>query len=85
MTMLDLTWADRAACVGLPTEWFIPDDDATTAQRMAAATKALAVCALCPVRDECLVDDLARGSAHDPWGTRGGMTETRRRRLARSR
>lgn len=37
------------------------------------------MCAVCPVRDACLVDALQAG---EPNGMRGGLTPTERRRLA---
>lgn len=43
-------------------------------------TVALAICAGCPVREQCLEDNLT-----DPYGIFGGMLPTHRRRLAAER
>lgn len=56
-------WKGRAACTGKPPQWF----DAETEQD---AAKALAVCAGCPVRRECL---LAAAIDHVTSGVWGGV------------
>jgi Transcription factor WhiB len=56
-------WQDRAACRTSPPEWF----DAETDQD---AARALAVCAGCPVRRECLAAAAADRAA---WGVWGGV------------
>jgi len=43
--------------------------------------RAVAVCARCPVRDECLDDAVDRDDRH---GIRGGMTPAGRKALRRS-
>ena len=70
-------WRDEAACRGLDTEVFFPpsEDEAD-----AAAAKA--VCAVCPVREECLEWAVA---TNQPDGVWGGLTATERRRLRRRR
>lgn len=67
----------RAACRGLPTELFYPGqgDDRT-------ARAAREICAVCPIRAECL--DYAIGNA-ERFGIWGGMTEHDRRVERRSR
>ncbi len=67
-------WSDFAACKGLrPDELFV---------RGAAQNRAKQVCALCPVRTECLAEALDNSIE---WGVWGGMTERERRALLRRR
>lgn len=67
------SWVTRAACRGADPAIFFPgpDDD---------AAEALAVCARCPVRQECLEYAL---EARERYGIWGGTTERQRRRLIR--
>jgi len=69
------TWRREAACRDLDTGIFFPlsDDDAGPAK---------AVCAACPVREECLEFALATRQGDGIWG---GLTETERRRQRRRR
>ena len=69
------SWRRAAACRDLDTGFFFPlsDDDAGPAK---------AVCATCPVREECLRYALATRQGDGIWG---GLTETERRRLRRRR
>jgi WhiB family redox-sensing transcriptional regulator len=67
------TWWPRAACKGSDQSIFFADDD----ESIAAAK---AVCALCPVREQCLEFSL-QGHHYGIWG---GLTEERTR-LRRSR
>lgn len=64
-----LDWLDRAICVGANIDVFFPI-------RGRNATAAKAICAVCPVRDECLEEFL-----HEPFGVFGGMSEGERERL----
>lgn len=66
-------WAARAECRGEDPALFFPasDDDPSTA---------LAVCARCPVRQECLEYAL---EARERFGIWGGTTERQRRRMVR--
>jgi WhiB family redox-sensing transcriptional regulator len=64
-------WAARAACRGLEPELFFP-------ARGASTREAKAVCAVCPVRAECLEDALEHHEGHGIWG---GMSERERRRI----
>ena len=68
-------WRDEAACVGLDTNIFFPVTDAD-------AHHAKAVCASCPVREECLEWAIATRQSDGVWG---GLTEDERRRLRRRR
>ena len=68
-------WRDDAACTGLDTSMFFPASDAE-------AGPAKAVCASCPVRDQCLEWAMATRQEDGVWG---GMTDNERRRLRRRR
>lgn len=66
----------RAACRGLDSEMFFPrGDDWVTGDNPARALAAKAVCAVCPVRAECLADPV---TANDAWAVRGGTTPAER-------
>ena len=69
-------WFDDAACRDADTDVFFP-----TAEADAAAAKA--ICALCPVREECLESALEASPA--PEGVWGGLTRVERHRLVRRR
>jgi WhiB family redox-sensing transcriptional regulator len=69
----DVRWREDAACRGLETDVFFPATDEE-------AEEAKAVCAVCPVREECLEYALATRQEDGVWG---GLTETERRRLRR--
>lgn len=58
-------WRKFAACSGKPAEWF--EDPEYEAQGKA-------VCAVCPVRVECLDD----GMYHEDYCLRGGLNEEER-------
>jgi WhiB family transcriptional regulator, redox-sensing transcriptional regulator len=69
------SWRQHAACRDLDTNVFFPlsDDEAAPAK---------AVCATCPVREDCLEFALATRQSDGVWG---GLTESERRRLRRRR
>ncbi len=67
-------WRSNAACRGEDTDMFFPGRGEW--QRVQAAK---AICAGCPVRDECLEESLVNGDRH---GIFGGTSE-RERRLIR--
>jgi WhiB family redox-sensing transcriptional regulator len=69
----DIRWREDAACRDEDTNIFFPvtDEDAGPAK---------AICAVCPVREECLEFALATRQEDGVWG---GLTETERRRLRR--
>jgi WhiB family transcriptional regulator, redox-sensing transcriptional regulator len=71
----DIEWRDGAACRGLDTNVFFPLTDEE-------ADEAKAICAACPVREECLEFALLTRQDDGVWG---GLTETERRRLRRRR
>ncbi len=69
------TWHDLAACRGLSSELFYPQDDD-------AIAAAKAVCAACDVSNQCLEHAL---SVREKEGIWGGTTERERRSLIRRR
>lgn len=69
------TWRDRAACLGLDTDMFFPHPSEDP-------SAALAVCAACPVREECLTDALKVEPSSKRYGIRGGLTAKARTREA---
>ena len=69
----DVRWREDAACRGADVEIFFPPTDE-------AADQAKAICAACPVREECLEYALLTRQDDGVWG---GLTETERRRLRR--
>lgn len=66
-------WAAFAACLQAPGMTFFP-------QTKAEAQAALAICAVCPVRDECLRHALETNERFGVWG---GTTEQQRREMLR--
>ena len=70
-----MAWRQRGACRGLDPGTFYPasDEDAGAAK---------AVCAQCPVQDDCLEYALENREGEGIWG---GATEKERRRLLRQR
>ena len=70
-----MTWRTNAACRGADPDLFFPDrgDNAAVAQ-------ALAVCAGCTVRAECLEEALSRPELLGVWG---GKTAVERRQIRR--
>lgn len=75
-----MDWRTRAACRGHDPELFFPvgRDDLHGPEVEAAK----AVCAECPVRDDCLDYALA---THQPDGIWGGATTTERQAIVRRR
>jgi WhiB family redox-sensing transcriptional regulator len=72
-------WRDRASCrTGVDPEIFFP-----LSPKPEFAREALAVCATCPVREECLAWSLKHRISNGIWG---GLTEDERRgvRLAQA-
>ncbi|GAA2732409.1 hypothetical protein GCM10010360_18520 [Streptomyces nogalater] len=73
-------WRYDAACAGEETDLFFPVG--TSADALIQTGQAKAVCARCPVRTECLSFALDTGQRDGVWG---GLSETERRQLKRSR
>ena len=65
------SWRRDAACVGVDVAVFFSD--------RRAEHRALAICAECPVRAECLTEALAEERGRYVYGVRGGLTERDRR------
>ena len=74
----DLSWQERAICVGADPEMFFPEKGHTAIRRAAKE-----VCASCPVMRECLDHAMANGGLVGIWGgttwshrdaTRRGLT-----------
>jgi WhiB family redox-sensing transcriptional regulator len=71
---IDFDWLEFALCRGTDPELFTALDGSRDQAR------ALAICADCPVRSECLTGALAEG---DDATVRGGLTPEDRRKLRR--
>ena len=69
-------WLQQAACRGLDPELFYPE-------RKQRTTNAKAVCADCPVRQECLDDAMANETQRWRHGIFGGLTAQERDLLVR--
>lgn len=74
-TLENPAWQADAACADEDPELFFAGDEDSIA-------RAKRVCAVCPVRNECLETALAVNEMHGVWG---GMDEHERRRLIRRR
>ena len=75
---MSMDWRHRARCRDVDPELFFPVG--TTGPAEAQVQSAKAICALCPVRDECL--QWALDTAQDA-GVWGGLSEEERRALRR--
>lgn len=75
MSTRNLLWHLDAACVGVDPEVFYPLDLAPGSASVAAAKR---VCAVCPVRAECLADVMAAEDPARRWGISGGTTPAER-------
>lgn len=76
-TELVADWRARAACSGYPNTLFFPTSDITEAEVVA---KAKAVCAVCPVIEDCLEYALETNQRAGIWG---GTSEQERKSLRR--
>jgi len=72
MTTHHPSWRDEAACIGHDTGLFFGS---------ANAGKAQAICERCPVRAECLYEQLQREANDSRYGVFGGLTAAERRAL----
>lgn len=68
-------WRAQAACATVEHEVFFPPGDEPE-----DAIEAKAVCAVCPVRDDCLEYALATNQSEGVWG---GLDASERRRMRR--
>ncbi|MEV8038402.1 WhiB family transcriptional regulator [Streptomyces sp. NPDC002742] len=73
-------WRDSATCRSVDPDLFFPIGN--TGPALLQIQEAKAVCAGCPVRDECLRWALDTGQGVGVWG---GTSEAERRALARRR
>jgi len=72
-------WTDRAACRGQPLDaWFPPAGAA-----LVAYERARRVCAACPVRADCLDEDLRVAHVNHRHGMRAGLMPDERDAIAR--
>jgi WhiB family transcriptional regulator, redox-sensing transcriptional regulator len=69
-----MEWVRQARCIGVDPELFFPVG--STGPALAQVEAAKAVCAMCPVRPECLTWALATGQDAGVWG---GTSEEERR------
>lgn len=72
----DWDWTEWAACRGVDTEPFFPIS--TQGSALTQIEQAKAICARCPVLDECLEFASRSGQRHGIWG--GKTAEERRSR-----
>jgi WhiB family redox-sensing transcriptional regulator len=80
---LDMGWQYRAACRGEDAEmFFAPNYFERKEEKDAREAQAKGICARCPVRDECLEYALRNREPHGIWG---GLNESERKALIRSR
>ena len=73
-----------ARCAGSrvdPDDWFPVTQDVARARDQ--ASRAIAVCACCPVRPECLELSMRHASGIGSYGVWGGLVEEERRSLRR--
>lgn len=77
----DLVWQNRAACSGEDPDLFFPmrASHKEDAERLAAAKS---ICAICPVREECLEYALAMNMQFGIWG---GVSEKQRKKMRSAR
>ncbi|MFT0762436.1 WhiB family transcriptional regulator [Scrofimicrobium sp. R131] len=69
-------WQYDGVCRDLDTEMFFHPEGERGAARRRRAAAAKAICATCPVLEQCREHAL---SAREPYGIWGGMTEEERR------
>ena len=79
----DMGWQYRAACRGEDAEmFFAPNYFERKEEKEAREAQAKDICARCPVREECLEYALRNREPHGIWG---GLNESERKSLIRSR
>lgn len=66
----DGKWREHAACRGVDTNMFFPEQNMVSAVRM--------MCATCPVKQECLEYAIVNVIQHGVWG---GLSERQRRKI----
>ena len=78
MSTRNQLWHLAAACTSVDPEIFYPLDLAPDSAGVAAAKE---ICAVCPVRAECLADVMAAEDPARRWGVSGGTTPAERAAL----
>jgi hypothetical protein len=78
MSTRNLLWHLDAACTGVDPEIFYPLDLGPDSAGVAAAKR---ICAVCPVRAQCLADVMAAEDPARRWGISGGTTPDERAAL----
>jgi hypothetical protein len=76
-----MKWVDRAACRDSHVSVFFPPD----AREPDAWNVARSICAMCPVRKQCLALVIDLESTDDKWGMFGGLTPYERKMKRRKR
>ena len=71
-------WSESAACRGKKGSVFFPDHRTLNEHRY---DEALAICANCSVRQDCLDMVIVLEDTDDRWGVFGGMTPPQRAKL----
>jgi WhiB family redox-sensing transcriptional regulator len=61
-------WQGASACRGMDTEIFYAADFARGAPKRKAEAEAKAICAECPVTEQCLTRAIQIGEPHGIWG-----------------
>jgi WhiB family redox-sensing transcriptional regulator len=69
-------WKNQAACSGYPNSLFFPSTEASASQ----VERAVGICQVCPVTEECLEFAFETNQRAGIWG---GTTEDERRSLRR--
>jgi WhiB family transcriptional regulator, redox-sensing transcriptional regulator len=75
-----MSWQDRAACRGANAQLFFGPDGERWEDREVREAKAKAICARCPVREQCLGEALMNSIKHGIWGGLNNEERTRERR-----
>jgi WhiB family redox-sensing transcriptional regulator len=79
----EMGWQHRAGCRGEDAEmFFAPNYFERKEEKEDREVQAKTICARCPVRDECLEYALRNREPHGIWG---GLNESERKSLIRSR
>ena len=76
-TELAEDWREHASCAGYPNALFFPDIDDSDVEQV---VRAKAVCAVCPVTEDCLEYALETNQRSGIWG---GTSEKERKSLRR--
>ncbi|SFE22043.1 Transcription factor WhiB [Actinopolyspora alba] len=81
-TTATTAWEQHATCAGTPIElWYGPDERPESGHEAYWRRRhAKTLCTQCPVRTQCLADELIQPRA-DQHGIRGGMTPREREQL----